>query len=129
MISAGLVDALDGQPSRRGGWPGLVGDELHRQAQALAEVGADPDGVLDGVVERRRPPDVAVGVRGEGLGAQAGQGAVEFAAALGVVAFADELQVDGEVAALGPAFLLGDECPAAGEDERELRCVDRDEQR
>ena len=72
---------------------------------------------------------LALGVRGERLRAHAGQGAVDLAAALGVVALADQLEVDGQVAALGPAGPLGDEQPASGEHQGELGPVVGDEQR
>ena len=107
----------------------LVGDDLDGEADALAQVLGDPDGVLDGVLEDAAPPDAALGVRGERLRAYAGEGAVDLAAALGVVALADKLEVDGQVAALGPACPLGDEQPPSGEHQGELGTVVGDEQR
>ena len=75
-----------------------------------------------------RPPDVAVRVRGQRVRREAGQGAVDLPADLDLVAFADQLQVDGQVAALGPPGLLGDQQPPPGQDQREARAVVRDEQ-
>ena len=46
-----------------------------------------------------------------------------------VVAFADQLHVDREVATLGPALPLGEHRPAAGEHEDEVRGIVGDEQR
>ena len=71
------------EPLRLAALDHLVGDDLDRQPDALAQVLGHADGVLDGVLEDAVPPDVALGVRGERLGAHAGQGAVDLAAALG----------------------------------------------
>ena len=101
----------------------LVGDDLDAATHPLAQVLADPDGVLDGRLQHRLPPDLAVGVRGERLGVQDRQRAVDLAVAPGVVAVTDRLQVDGEIASLGPAALLRDERPSPGEDEHELRVL------
>ena len=48
----------------------LVGDDLDGQPDALAQVLGDPDGVLDGVLQHAVPPDAALGVRRERLGAR-----------------------------------------------------------
>ncbi|MPM78010.1 hypothetical protein SDC9_125020 [bioreactor metagenome] len=106
----------------------VVGDQLHRQPDALAQVLADPDGVLDRVLEHPGPPDHTIGIGGQRVGAEAGQCLVDLPAALGVVAVGDGLQVDGQVAALGPAAAFGDDQPAPGHHQRELRPVLADEQ-
>ncbi len=85
--------------------------------------------MLDRLFEDAVPPQVAVGVRCDRRGAQAGQGPVDLATALGVVAFADQLEVDGEIAALGPTGRLGQHRPAAGQDKDQVRRVIIDEQR
>ena len=107
----------------------LVGDDLDGQPHALAQVLRDPDGVLDRVLQDAVPPDAALGIRRERFRADAGQGAVDLAAALGLVALADQLQVHCQVAALQPAGSLRDEQPPAGQDQGELGSVVRDEQR
>ena len=59
----------------------------------------------------------------------ASEGAVDLTAALGVVPFAHQLQVDGKVAALGPAGPFGDQQPASRHHQDELGSVLVNEQR
>jgi hypothetical protein len=72
----------------------LVRDDLDREADALAKILAHPDGVLDGLLERGRPPDVTLGVRGERLGRQTGERSVDLPALAVVAALEDELEID-----------------------------------
>ena len=92
----------------------LVGDDLDGQrARPRAGPCETPTVCLTDSSSDAAPPDVALGVGRERLGREAGRarGRSRRRACV-VVALADELQVDGEVAALGPALALGDEQPS-----------------
>ena len=107
----------------------VVGDDLDGEPDALSQVLRDAYGVLDRLVQDGVPPDVALGVGCERLGRQAGQGGVDLAALLVVVALADELEIYSEVAALGPTLTFSDQRDPSGENEGEGRCIFGNEER
>ena len=75
------------------------------------------------------PPDLAVGVGRERSASRQVSARSTSPPALVVVALADQLQVDRQVAALGPAFPLGDQSQAAGQHQRKVGVVRCGEQR
>ena len=105
----------------------LVGDDLDGQPHPFAQVLRDPDGVPDRLLQHTVPPQRAVGVGSNRLRGQAGQRAVDLAAAPVVVALAHQLQVDGQVAALGPPALLGEDRQAPSQQQHQLGGVVGDE--
>ena len=89
----------------------LVGDDLHRLAQALAELGGHPDGVLAGLVHPvGELLAAALGGRLQDVGAEQGGDRLE----LGLVGAVDRgVQADREVPALGPGEAVGEDDHAA----------------
>ena len=60
--------------------------------------------MFDRFVEDGVPPDSAFGIRHQRIGSDAGQGPVELAALLLIIAINDQLHVDGQVTPLRPAL-------------------------
>ena len=89
----------------------LVGDDLHRFAQALAELGGHPDGVLAGLVHPvGELLAAALGGRLQDVGAEQRGDRLQ----LGLVGAVDRgVQADREVPALGPGEAVGEDDHAA----------------
>ncbi|MEI2810496.1 MAG: hypothetical protein V9F00_09920 [Nocardioides sp.] len=89
----------------------FVGEDLDAVADALAQRLGHPDGVLVGLVDQlveRALGAVAVGAAGEErVGGEQGGDRLELALGFGVVAFEGGVEVDRQVAALGPLGPLG----------------------
>ncbi len=89
----------------------LVGEDLDAVADALTQCLRHPDGVVVGLVDQlveRALGAVAVGsAREERVGGEQGGDRFELALGFGVVAFQGGVEVDRQVAALGPLGPLG----------------------
>src|SRR5690606_7977898 len=105
------VDAGHRQPAFAAAPDHLVGDDFDGEPDTFAQVLGYPDRVFDGIFHNPGPPDVPVGVRFQGLRAEDRGCPVDLSAAGFVFAFGDHEEVDGEVAAFGPAFGFGEEVP------------------